>query len=107
MFIDEIKPEESRNQNANIMAIIRHRAVLVASLTLFAAATLYGTVITFLPVYAPERGIIHFGVFFTTYAAFTLISRIIAGKLSDRFGRRAVILPFLSFVAVAAFSRLL
>lgn len=101
--LDEIKHEDQVKQNVSILAVIRQRAVLVASLTLFTAATVYGTVITFLPVYAPERGITHFGIFFTTYAAFTLISRIIAGKLSDRFGRRTVILPFLAFVALATF----
>lgn len=102
-FIDEIKPQESSKQKVSILAIVRQRAVLVASLTLFTAATVYGAVITFLPVYAPERGLINFGIFFTTYAIFTLISRVIAGKLSDRFGRRKVILPFLTLVAIATF----
>ncbi|BBB91452.1 MAG TPA: MFS transporter [Methylomusa anaerophila] len=101
--IDERKPSEEGPPNVSILAVIRLRAVLVASLTLFAAATVYGAVITFLPVYAPGRGIVQVGIFFTTYAAFTLISRIVAGKLSDRFGRRAVILPCLTFVAIAAF----
>ncbi len=101
--LDEIKHEDKVRQTVSILAVMRQRAVLVASLTLFTAATVYGTVITFLPVYAPGRGITHFGIFFTTYAAFTLISRVIAGKLSDRFGRRTVILPFLAFVAIATF----
>lgn len=101
--IDEIKPKESDKQKVSILAIARQQPVLVASLTLFTAATVYGAVITFLPVYAPERGLINFGIFFTTYAVFTLISRVIAGKLSDRFGRRKVILPCLTLVAIAAF----
>jgi len=85
------------------MAIARHRMVLLASLTLFTAATAYGAIITFLPVYAPERGLTNFGVFFTAYAAFTLISRVAAGKLSDRFGRRKVIIPFMMLIALAMF----
>lgn len=102
-LIDEIKPNESNKQKVSILAIVRKPAVIVASLTLFTAATVYGTVITFLPVYAPERGLINFGIFFTTYAIFTLISRVIAGKLSDRFGRRKIIVPCLALVAFATF----
>lgn len=102
-FIDEIKPKEEKKQAAKILAIARQPAVLVASLTFFTAATVYGTVITFLPVYAPRQGIANFGVFFTAYAAFTLISRVTAGKLSDRYGRRKVILPFLALLAFATF----
>lgn len=102
-FIDEIKPEEHQKQAVSAWAIGRQQAVLVASLTFFAAATVYGTVITFLPVYAPQQGVTNFGVFFTTYAIFTLISRVIAGKLSDRYGRRKVIIPFLILLAIATF----
>ncbi len=102
-FVHEIKPEENKKQTVTIWAVSRQQAVLVASLTFFAAATLYGAVITFLPVYAPKQGITNFGVFFTTYAIFTLISRVLAGKLSDRYGRRKIILPFLILLAIAAF----
>ncbi|SFL70026.1 MFS transporter [Pelosinus propionicus] len=103
LFVDEIKPAEHEKQAVSIWAIGRQPAVLVASLTFFTAATVYGTVITFLPVYAPKQGISNFGVFFTTYAIFTFISRIAAGKLSDRYGRRKVIIPFLTLLAIATF----
>ena len=102
LFIDEGKPQ-GHTGRSSLMAIARHRMVLLASLTLFTAATAYGAIITFLPVYAPERGLTNFGVFFTAYAAFTLISRVAAGKLSDRFGRRKVIIPFMMLIALAMF----
>ncbi|MGL5512011.1 MAG: MFS transporter, partial [Sporomusa sp.] len=102
-FIDEVNPGEHRQRTVSIWAVARQRAVVVASFTFFTAATVYGTVITFLPVYAPKQGIADFGIFFTTYAAFTLISRIGAGKLSDRYGRRKVIIPFLTILAIATF----
>lgn len=102
LFIDEIRPQTSiTKQKTSSLAVIKKKSVLVASLTLFTAATAYGTIITFLPVYAPNRGILNFGIFFTTYAVFTLISRLVAGKLSDKFGRRKVIIPFLGLVALA------
>ncbi|SMD09231.1 MFS transporter [Sporomusa malonica] len=102
-FVKEVKPQVKKAKAESIFVVARQRAVWVASLTLFAAATTYGAIITFLPVYAPERGISNFGVFFSTYAGFTLISRVVAGKLSDRFGRRAVIIPFMCLVAIAVF----
>ncbi len=102
-FVDEIKPPATRQPAVSIWTVGRQPAVLVASLTFLAAATAYGAVITFLPVYAPRQGITNFGIFFTTYAIFTLISRVIAGKLSDRYGRRKVILPFLTLLAAATF----
>lgn len=102
-FIGEVSPGRREGGKASIMAALRHRPVLVASLTLFAATTVYGTMVTFLPVYAPSRGLKNVGVFFSTYAVFTLVSRVIAGKLSDRYGRRRVVLPFMTVVAVAVF----
>ncbi len=102
-FVDEIKPEENQKQTISVWTVARQPAVLVASLTFFTAATVYGAVITFLPVYAPKQGLTNIGIFFTTYAIFTLISRVIAGKLSDRYGRRKVILPFLILLTIATF----
>jgi MFS family permease len=102
-FVDEISLQGRKTGEVSIMAAVRQRPVLIASLTLFSAATLYGSVVTFLPVYAPSRGLRNVGIFFTTFAVFTLVSRLIAGRLSDRFGRRRVILPFLVVVAIAAF----
>ncbi|WP_378956698.1 MFS transporter [Pelosinus sp. sgz500959] len=103
LFIDELKKEEHQKQIVSVWAVGRQPAVLIASLTFFTAATVYGTVITFLPVYAPKQGVTNFGIFFTTYAIFTLISRVVAGKLSDLYGRRKVILPFLTLLAIATF----
>lgn len=86
---------------AGLMTIGLRREVLVPALTLLAAATAYGATLTFLPLFAPERGIADLGIFFTVFAAFTLISRVVAGKLSDRIGRYKVILPFMLLVVIA------
>ena len=102
-FVHDIAPKGNKVLKSSIITTISQRPVLIASLTLFSAATVYGAVVTFLPVYAPERGIANVGIFFSTYAIFTLISRLAAGRLSDRFGRRKIILPFLLIVAAAVF----
>jgi MFS family permease len=103
-FMSEIKAaKKTQGPALGFGAPLRQRAVLVASLALFSAATLYGSVVTFLPVYAPNRGLNNVGAFFTAYAVFTLVSRLIAGKMSDRLGRRKVVIPFLLLVGLAAF----
>ncbi len=99
----EISSPDGGKRPVSLLAVSRRRTVLVPSLALFAGAAAYGTVITFLPVYAPQRGLADFGIFFTVYAAGTLASRIFAGKLSDRWGRRRVILPFMALLAASVF----
>ncbi|MDR3590053.1 MAG: MFS transporter [Negativicutes bacterium] len=103
LFVSEVKPGRHRPDRLSLAAIARRRVVLVASLALFSGATSYGAIITFLPVYAPERGLADFGIFFSIYAVSTLASRVLAGKLSDRIGRRRVILPCMGLVAGAIF----
>ncbi|MDR3564966.1 MAG: MFS transporter [Negativicutes bacterium] len=103
LFVREIKPGKNRTDRMSLMEIARLRVVLVASLALFSGATVYGAILTFLPVYAVEQGLTNFGLFFSVYAASTLASRILAGKLSDRIGRNRVILPCMGLVAAAIF----
>ncbi|MGE4265853.1 MAG: MFS transporter [Deferribacterales bacterium] len=102
VMLDDRKPEKHAGKKGIFEAGLK-KPVLVASITFFSASTVYGTVITFLPVYAPKKGMADFGIFFTVYAVFTLISRVAAGKLSDIYGRRKVIIPFLLILAVATF----
>jgi MFS family permease len=72
---------------------------LTPAATLFFSSLSYGALIAFLPielVEAPGRA----GMFFSIYAVSILVSRPFAGKLSDRFGRSAVIHPGLALGAV-------
>ncbi len=52
-----------------------------------------GGTLTFLPIYALQLGLTNPGLWFGVYALCLLMSRPIAGPLSDRISRRAVILP--------------
>ena len=53
----------------------------------------HGGILTFLPIHALKLGMENPGIWFGVYAACILLSRPVAGPLSDRISRRAVILP--------------
>jgi MFS family permease len=103
-LVGEVRAPAGERKIAGLLVVGSRRTVLIPALTLGAGATAYGTVIAFLPVFAPQRGLAHFGIFFTVYAAATLASRVFAGRLSDRWGRRRVILPFMALLAVGVFT---
>ncbi|MEW5898706.1 MAG: MFS transporter [Bacillota bacterium] len=101
-LLRDIRPRNDKNiKNMGFFAIGKKRGVLVPSLTLFAGATAYGALVTFLPLFAPQRGLPDFGIFFTVYAGSTILSRALAGALSDRIGRYRVILPFTLILIIA------
>jgi MFS family permease len=54
-----------------------------------------GTVFVFLPIYAKQVGFQRIGSFYIAYSAGAIGIRLAAGGLSDRWGRRQVILPAL------------
>ena len=65
-----------------------HPAIAVAFLSFG-----HGGILTFLPIQALKLALANPGIWFGVYAACILLSRPIAGPLSDRISRRAVILP--------------
>ncbi len=62
----------------------------------------HGGILTFLPIHALKLGLENPGYWFGLYAFCLLIVRPVAGPLSDRISRRAVILPglFLNFASI-------
>jgi len=85
----------AQNPPPRLLEVGRQKGVLIPSLTLFCGALSYGTVITFLPLFAPSRGVTNFGIFFTVYAASTIFSRVVAGRVSDRIPRQKLVPPFM------------
>lgn len=101
LSVEELCPCARQTGGVSLRRIICLKPVWLAFVTYISAAIAYGTVVTFLSVYATEIGITEFGQFFIVYALFTLVSRGVAGKLSDKFGRYAVVVPFMVLIFLA------
>jgi MFS family permease len=65
-----------------------HPAIAIAFLSFG-----HGGILTFLPIHALKLELANPGIWFAVYAACILLSRPVAGPLSDRISRRAVIIP--------------
>lgn len=63
----------------------------------------YGSVVTFIALYAQAQGIANIGLFFTVYALALMISRPLFGRLSDRKGFGIAVIPGVLGVMLALF----
>ncbi len=75
------------------------REALFASTLIFTIALTYGSIVSFLSLFAQKQGISNPGVFFTVFAVTLILVRAFAGKLSDKKGRKFVIMPGMIFIA--------
>lgn len=62
-----------------------------------------GLVSTFIALLGDERGIANVGIFFTCNAIMLLAVRLVAGRLTDKYGLAKVLVPSYVFVSVAMF----
>ncbi|UQZ81157.1 Tetracycline resistance protein, class B [Paenibacillus konkukensis] len=76
------------------------KSVLPVSISVFFMFFAYGGITTFVPLFADSIKV-NSGLFFLVFAATLALSRPLSGKLSDRYGERAVIVPAL-IVTIAA-----
>lgn len=67
--------------------------VVAATMTL--AGMGFGTVMTFIPTFVTGHQLGRVGYFFAAYTGTAILTRLVGAGLSDRFGRRRVILPAL------------
>lgn len=76
---------------------------LPAAILLFFLAMAYCTISSFLVIYADTRQVENIGLFFTVNPITLLASRPLVGRLMDKYGFRAVVLPALCCFALAMF----
>jgi predicted MFS family arabinose efflux permease len=82
---------------------IFEKSVLPVTASVFFLFIAYGGITTFVPLFADSIKV-NSGTFFLVYAATLVLTRPIAGKLSDRYGETFVILPALVITILALIS---
>jgi MFS family permease len=71
---------------------ILEKRVFPPSLVLFLSVFSFGIVLTIIPDFSEYLGIENKGLFFAVFTLSSLLIRIVAGKTSDKFGRRPVLM---------------
>jgi MFS family permease len=77
------------------------RSVWVPSGAMGVLAVSYGSIVTFLPLFALQQGIVNPGLFFTAYGLTLIAVQVLAGRVSDLVGRFRVIVPAMVLLALA------
>lgn len=77
------------------------REALVPGIIFFFLGGAYSCVVSYVVLYGESCGIGNCGVFFTSYAIFVMLSRLISGRLGEKYGMSAVIISAMVFYAVS------
>ncbi|HEX7627414.1 MAG TPA: MFS transporter [Candidatus Methanoperedens sp.] len=75
------------------------KEALFPSALMFTVSLTYGSIVSFLSLFAQKQGITNPGVFFSVFAVTLILVRALAGKLSDIKGRKFVIIPGMIIIA--------
>lgn len=97
---EPVRDAATRPPDAGPRRWISRSALFPAAIAVCMTVT-FGTVVSFLPLFAKAHDLGNPGVFFTVYSLVVVVSRPLAGRLSDRFGRAAVIIPGMASLAAA------
>lgn len=88
-----IKMDNVKGQSAGLLrSLFETKALLSASIVCLTSMT-YAAVTTFIPVYARGVGIGNIGTFYTVYAVTQVLVRSFTGRVGDKKGLGALILP--------------
>ena len=90
-----------RQQTATRKVTIFERSSLRPAVIMFFISAAYGSIVSFLSLYALEKGITNIGLYFLVYAAAMLVTRPVFGRLVDRFGFNATMYPGLIILVIA------
>jgi MFS family permease len=74
--------------------------VLAMSVTLFLYSFGYGGITSFAAMYADANGVSPRGIYLTMLAVVILVTRLLVGRLGDRFGYRRVFMPCLVLISL-------
>lgn len=82
------------------LKLIEKNAIRPA-LTIFFITMTYGAIVSFIALYAAQKGIENIGIFFTVYALSLAVFRPLSGRLTDKKGFDFVVIPGIIMVALA------
>lgn len=95
-------PERPRSAAGSAGARLPRMAILWTGAAMMVACGLgFGAVLTFVPTFVHAIGLEHVAPFFISYTVAAVAVRLAFGGLSDRVGRRRVLLPSIALLAVA------
>ncbi|MFB0533756.1 MAG: MFS transporter [Anaerolineae bacterium] len=97
---DPDDPSHEESEGA-FFQVIRLRSVWVPSGAMGVMGVTYGSILTFLPLFAIQQGIGNPGLFFTAYGLTVIAAQFLAGRVSDLVGRFWVIVPAMVLLALA------
>jgi MFS family permease len=100
LMLPRIGRPSRRTGNLRWGDLFSRAAILPSGLLLFLYVP-YGMMIAFIPIIAARRDLGNPGTFYTVFALAVLVIRAKAGRISDRRGRGAVILPGMLLAALA------
>lgn len=89
-------PDPGKNRGT----LLEKRSLRPAAIVMCTNAS-YGAVVTFLAPFALSEGIAHVGLFFTVFAVALMVSRPYVGRLVDRIGCKAALLPGILALALS------
>nr|WP_312578633.1 MFS transporter [Sedimentibacter sp.] len=98
LFIKYHKPDVLPERDKS--GIFEKTAILPAIVIFFVTMT-YGSIVSFIALYAAQKQIENIGLFFTVYAVALLISRPYFGSLTDKKGTIYAVLPGIIFVIIS------
>ena len=97
--------EDSRPENATPMGVgfRLHRGVLAPSLAQYSVIVGTGAAFSFIPLLGISRGVTNPGLYFTAVAISSIVARLLTGRIADRRGRFAAIVPGMIVTAVGMY----
>src|SRR3989454_6134342 len=94
--------EDGRPESATPMGVgfRLHRGVVAPSLAQYSVIVGTGAAFSFIPLLGISRGVTNPGLYFTAVAISSIVARLLAGRIADRRGRFAAIVPGMIVTAI-------
>lgn len=98
--VSEKKISEVEEVKGSSRTLSERNVIILVSVAVFSGTVGIGTMEAFLPLFAEEKNISNFALFFTIFAGLLIALRLITGWVPDRFGRkRSVVFSLLILAA--------